>query len=108
MRVRRDEAGALRAVIELGGPSRHVPSVDLLFESAVAACGAGVLGVVLTGMGDDGSRGAAAVRKADGRVIAEASESCIVYGMPRCVIDPGLASETLPLDEIVAGMIRNL
>ncbi|MCS7313717.1 MAG: chemotaxis response regulator protein-glutamate methylesterase [Acidobacteria bacterium] len=79
---------------------KYVPSVDRLFRSAAEACGAAVLGLVLTGMGDDGLQGAAAVKAAGGRIIVEHEETAAVYGMPRAVIEAGLADESLPLDRI--------
>lgn len=65
-----------------------------LFTSAARTHGAGVVAIVLTGMGSDGLEGARAVRAAGGTVLVEASETCIVYGMPRAVEEAGLASLT--------------
>lgn len=78
--------------------SLHRPSVDALFTSAAAQTGRGALGVVLTGMGSDGLEGSRAIRAAGGRVLTEAASSCVVYGMPRCVFEEGLASAEAPLD----------
>lgn len=75
----------------------HAPSADALFASAAAACGSNLLAVVLTGMGEDGALGAEAVREAGGHVIAESSESAVVFGMPRSVIERGCANAMLPL-----------
>lgn len=86
----------------------HRPSVDVLFESAAAEVGPGVLGVVLTGMGDDGLKGAQAIRAAGGRVLAEAESSCVVYGMPRCVFEEGLAEAQAPLEEMAAEILRRV
>jgi two-component system chemotaxis response regulator CheB len=86
----RDGAWMCRlAVVPLDLP--HRPSVDVLFESAANQVGAGALGVVLTGMGSDGLRGARAIRGAGGRVLTETEESCVVYGMPRSVYEAGLS-----------------
>ena len=96
---------------DLGGPADitpHAPSVDVLFASAVVAVGAHVLGVVLTGMGDDGLRGAGAIRAAGGKVLAESASSCVVYGMPRCVVDAGYANETVPIDDMALTLLRSL
>jgi two-component system chemotaxis response regulator CheB len=84
----------------------HRPSVDVLFESAAAELGAGVLGVVLTGMGDDGLNGSRAIKAAGGKVLAEAEASCVVYGMPRCVFEEGLAEAQAPLEDIAAEILR--
>jgi two-component system, chemotaxis family, protein-glutamate methylesterase/glutaminase len=81
----------------------HKPSVDVLFTSAAAA-ELRVLGVVLTGMGEDGVVGARAIRAKGGRVLAEAQSSCVVYGMPRAIVDNGLASEVVPLERMAASI----
>jgi two-component system chemotaxis response regulator CheB len=75
----------------------HKPSVDELFTSAAKA-GGRVLGVVLTGMGEDGLVGARAIRETGGYMIAEAESSCVVYGMPRAIVENGLANEIVPLE----------
>jgi two-component system, chemotaxis family, protein-glutamate methylesterase/glutaminase len=80
----------------------HTPSADALFESAAAATGERTLAIVLTGMGEDGARGAEAVRKVGGYVIAESNESAVVFGMPRSVIERGCANAMLPLSAIPA------
>ena len=80
--------------------SLHFPSIDILFESVAKHVGAGALGVILTGMGDDGTRGSRAIREAGGRILAESATSCVVYGMPRSIIEAGLASDVASLDGI--------
>jgi two-component system chemotaxis response regulator CheB len=86
----------------------HVPSVSLLFESAAAAVGRATLAVVLTGMGDDGLAGATKLRAAGATILTEAESSCVVYGMPRCVWEAGLASAEAPLDGMAALISRNI
>jgi two-component system chemotaxis response regulator CheB len=86
----------------------HVPSVDVLFESAVKAYGSAVLGVVLTGMGDDGRRGALAIREAGGSVLTEAEASCVVYGMPRAVVEAGASSEAVLLSRMAERILAHL
>ena len=76
------------------------PAVDVLFRTAAAACGEGVLAVVLTGMGRDGERGAAAVQAAGGTVIAQDERTSVVWGMPGCVARADLADAVLPLPRI--------
>jgi two-component system chemotaxis response regulator CheB len=78
---------------------RYVPSADRLFHS-VAATGARCVGVILTGMGDDGVDGAKAIRAAGGIVIAESQETAVVNGMPGAAVRAGVASEVLPLPQI--------
>jgi two-component system chemotaxis response regulator CheB len=86
----------------------HRPSVDALFSSAAAHLGAGVLGVVLTGMGSDGLEGARAIHAAGGRIVVEHASTCVVYGMPRAIAEQGLADAELPLDEIAGGVVDRL
>ena len=87
---------------------RYVPSVDRLLTSAAGACGGGVLAVVLTGMGDDGAAGVGAVRAAGGLTLAEAEETCVVYGMPREAVRTGAVQRVLPLPEIGAAIAREV
>jgi two-component system chemotaxis response regulator CheB len=92
------------------GPRRHGcrPSLDHLLESAAALYGSRVLAIVLTGMGCDGVEGCRAVRERGGRVIAQAAEGCVVFGMPKAVITAGLADEVVPLEQVAATVIGNL
>ena len=82
------------------------PSVDELFESAARAVGAGALGIVLTGMGDDGLAGARAIAGAGGSLITESADSCVVYGMPRSVDEARLGAHSLPLESIGVEIAR--
>jgi two-component system chemotaxis response regulator CheB len=82
--------------------ARYVPSVDRLFESAAKQFGERLLAIVLTGMGDDGRKGACQVKEAGGRVIAESEETAVIYGMPKQVVNAGAADKILPLQEIPA------
>ncbi len=77
-----------------------MPSVDPMFASAGAIFGTGALGVVLTGMGRDGVEGSARMVACGGSVIAQDEASCAVWGMPRAVLETGLASAVLPPDKI--------
>ena len=78
----------------------HRPSVDVLFRSAAEIFGAGVLGIVMTGMGQDGKEGSELIKSKGGAVFAEAEESCVVYGMPRAIVEAGLANRIIPLDHM--------
>lgn len=98
---KRNSTGAVSiqlAVTPLGKP--HRPSVDVLFQSAAETFGARVLGVVMTGMGDDGKLGAAWIKSAGGTVLTESEASCIIYGMPRSVVEAGLSDAAIALDEM--------
>lgn len=76
------------------------PSVDVTMKSVAEVYGAETLGVVLTGMGSDGTNGSAAIKKAGGSIVVEDEQTCAVYGMPRSVFDSGNADTVLPLDKI--------
>lgn len=80
--------------------NRHRPSVDVLFRSAANAAGANALGIILTGMGNDGAQGLLEMRQAGSHTIAQNEESCIVFGMPKEAINLGGACEVLPLQNI--------
>jgi two-component system chemotaxis response regulator CheB len=86
------------------GPRRnHVrPAVDVTMESAVEHHRSSVIGVVLTGMGSDGSEGAGQIKAAGGKVIAEHESTCVVYGMPRSVVEAHLADRVVPLPEVAS------
>jgi two-component system chemotaxis response regulator CheB len=98
-----------RVTVQLGSEplaSVHRPSVDVLFASAARSIGKRALGVVLTGMGDDGLAGSRAICEAGGQVLTETEESCVVYGMPRVVKEAGLSSAEEPLERM-AGAIAS-
>ncbi len=78
----------------------HRPSVDVLFESCARQAGANAVGVILTGMGDDGARGMLAMRHAGARTIAQDEASSVVFGMPRAAIEIGAACEIRTLGEV--------
>lgn len=98
--IARGETVPAIEVREHAGFDLHLPSADALFESAAAVYAERTLAIVLTGMGEDGARGAEAVRLAGGHVIAESNETAIVFGMPRSVIERGSANAMLPLPAI--------
>lgn len=75
----------------------YTPSVDVLFKSAAVVYGAELLAMVLTGMGNDGAAGTSAIADYGGQVIAEAEESCVVFGMPKEAIATGCVCQTIPL-----------
>jgi two-component system chemotaxis response regulator CheB len=84
------------------------PAVDVLFRSAVRSYGGNVLGVVLTGMGSDGTRGSAAIREAGGAVIVQDEASSVVWGMPGNVVAASLADRICPLGGIVPEIVRRV
>ena len=82
--------------------SRHRPSVDVLFQTAAQSLGANAVGIMLTGMGDDGAKGMKLMKDAGAFNIAQDEQSCVVYGMPRCAVEQGGVDEILPLSRITA------
>lgn len=97
---RRDE-GVVRTHLDLRPlDTPHRPSVDALFQSAAEVFDARVLGVVMTGMGSDGRDGSAWIKARGGVILTEAEETCVVYGMPRSVVEAGLSDAAIPLDRL--------
>jgi two-component system chemotaxis response regulator CheB len=86
----------------------HRPAVDVLFKSAAEVYGARTLGVVMTGMGSDGREGAAWIKARGGRILTEAERSCVVYGMPRSVVEAGLSDDAVPLGRMAEAILRQL
>ncbi|MEO8369927.1 MAG: chemotaxis response regulator protein-glutamate methylesterase [Candidatus Solibacter sp.] len=81
------------------------PSVDVLFSSVAEAAGGSAVGVLLTGMGNDGAQGMLKMQRAGAMTIAQNEATCVVYGMPREAIALGAATQVLPLQEIAAAML---
>ncbi|MCF6179468.1 MAG: chemotaxis response regulator protein-glutamate methylesterase [Geopsychrobacter sp.] len=84
----------------------YTPSVDVLFHSAAKAYGAELIGMILTGMGNDGASGTRSIKEVGGQVIAEAEESCVVYGMPKEAVATGCVSQIVPLSGLREGIQR--
>ena len=80
--------------------NRHKPSVDVLFRSVAQAAGKNALGIIMTGMGDDGARGLKEMRDTGAQTIAEDESTCVVFGMPKEAIKLGAAAKTTALDSI--------
>lgn len=84
----------------------HRPSVDVLFRSAAEVFHDRVLGVVLTGMGTDGREGAAWIKSQGGLIFTEAEETCVVYGMPRAVVEASLSDRSVPLQQLAQAILE--
>ena len=97
-----ERQGARYVVAVKEGPlvSRHRPSVDVLFRSAARNAGANAVGVIMTGMGDDGARGLLEMKQAGARTIAQDEATSVVFGMPREAIARGAADRIAPLGGI--------
>jgi two-component system chemotaxis response regulator CheB len=88
----------------IDGPlvSRHRPSVDVLFRSVAASAGSKAVGIIMTGMGDDGAQGLDEMKEAGAATIAQDEASCIVFGMPKEAISRGAVSFVVPLEQIAS------
>jgi two-component system chemotaxis response regulator CheB len=108
MLLRRD--GANYHVDVIDGPlvNRHRPSVDVLFRSVAKQAGANALGIIMTGMGDDGAAGLLEMRKAGARTVAQDEESCVVYGMPKEAVKRGGVEKSVPLQAIGREILQQI
>jgi two-component system chemotaxis response regulator CheB len=91
-----------------GGPlvSRHRPSVDVLFRSAAHCAGRNAIGVIMTGMGDDGARGMLEMKESGACTLAQDEQSCVVFGMPQEAIKAGGVDRVLPLEALAPEVMR--
>jgi two-component system, chemotaxis family, protein-glutamate methylesterase/glutaminase len=103
-------SGAQYHVEVIDGPlvNRHRPSVDVLFRSVAKSAGANALGVIMTGMGDDGAAGLLEMRNQGARTLAQDEDSCVVFGMPREAIKRGGAERVIPLSSVAQEIQRQL
>ncbi len=103
-------SGAYYHVEVVDGPlvNRHRPSVDVLFRSVAKSAGANALGVIMTGMGDDGAAGLLEMRNVGARTAAQDEDSCVVFGMPKEAIKRGGAERVVPLSLIGAEILKQL
>jgi two-component system chemotaxis response regulator CheB len=86
--------------------NRHCPSVDVLFRSTAKAAGRNALGIIMTGMGDDGARGLKEMRNVGASTIAQDEESCVVFGMPKEAIRMEAVDRILSLDELPRAILQ--
>jgi two-component system chemotaxis response regulator CheB len=107
MRVARRSATEVAVRLSAEPVTLHMPSVDEMMTSVAQVFSGRAVGVILTGMGNDGHDGMKAIRAAQGRTIAQDEASCVIYSMPKGVVDSGLADKIVPLDKI-AGEIANM
>lgn len=108
----RGRAGGASVVLDRGKgpvpPGGFRPSVDGVMISAARVFGEAAMGVLMTGMGRDGARGMAEIKRHNGRTIAEAESTCVVFGMPKAAIEAGAADRVVPLPEIASEIISML
>jgi two-component system chemotaxis response regulator CheB len=100
MRVKRMPLGDIVVLSEEPKINGHRPSVDVLYRSVAHEFGRDALGLIMTGMGEDGADALGEIRKQGGITIAQDEESCVVYGMPRAAIDRGSVMRVVPLDAL--------
>ena len=103
----RKSAGQYFVHVADGPPvNRHKPSVDVLFKSAAECGGRDVLGIIMTGMGDDGARGMKVLHDGGARCIAQNEETCVVFGMPKEAIKLQAVDDILPLESIARAILQ--
>ncbi len=107
MRVARGGAAEVAVRLSAEPVTLHMPSVDVMMTSVAQVFSGRAVGVILTGMGNDGHDGMKAIKAAHGRTIAQDESSCVIYSMPKGVVDSGLADKIVPLD-MIAGEIANM
>ena len=88
--------------------SLYKPSANVLIGSAANAVGRRALGVILTGMGNDGMEGIRALKQKGGRALAQSDATCVVYGMPKAIVDAGLSDEIVDIDDMAQAIMNNL
>jgi two-component system chemotaxis response regulator CheB len=98
IKVRRMPLGNIVVLSDEARVNGHRPSVDVLFRSVASEFGSRGIGLLMTGMGDDGALGLGAMRAAGALTIAQSEETCVVFGMPKAAIERGYASRVIPLD----------
>jgi two-component system chemotaxis response regulator CheB len=102
-------SGAYYHVDVVDGPlvNRHRPSVDVLFRSAAKCAGSNAMGIIMTGMGDDGARGLKEMHEVGAKTVAQDEASCVVYGMPKEAVKLDAADRIMPLEEIPRAILES-
>ena len=100
--VKKDRSGFLTELAPRSPGDKYVPSADRMMVSVAQACGAAVLGIVLTGMGKDGVEGVRAIKERRGQCLAESEETAVIFGMPQEAIRTGAVDKVLPLGKMAA------
>lgn len=105
--IRRVSGGYIAQLLDGVPVNRHRPSVDVLFRSAATHAGASALGILMTGMGDDGARCLGEMRQAGAHTIAQDEATSVVWGMPREAVRMGTAAQVLPLGRMAASVMTH-
>ncbi|MGC2423685.1 MAG: chemotaxis response regulator protein-glutamate methylesterase [Nitrospirota bacterium] len=106
MSFKRTEGGVAATLKKAVDEDRFTPSVDAMMRSAALNFGKRTMGVILTGMGNDGREGMSLIRGLGGRTIAESQETAVIYGMPKEAVEAGAVEKSMPLDKIAAEILR--
>ncbi len=106
--LERTERGLQLQVLEAAASDKHAPSIDRLFESVAKAVGPAAHAVVLTGMGNDGAAGAAAIAREGGVVWAESEQTAVIAGMPQAAMKTGHVAFVLPLQELASELSKSV
>lgn len=106
MRLKRSGAQYVVEVFDAPVVNHHRPSVDVLFRSVATCAGRNAIGIIMTGMGDDGARGLREMHQAGAHTAAQDEDSCVVFGMPQEAIKLGAADDIVPLHSIAAWMLH--
>lgn len=105
LKIKRTRMGTLAVLSESSPINGHRPSVEVLFDSVCREYGHSSVGVIMTGMGQDGSEGVGAIKRAGGMTIAQDEESCIVFGMPKVAVEKGNIQQVASLDNMAGAII---
>ena len=108
LELRKDKNRVVVELTEAPPENSCRPAADVLFRSAVKIYGGAVLGVVLTGMGQDGLRGSERITEAGGQILAQDQASSVVWGMPGAVAQAGIADKVLPLTELAQAIAEKV
>jgi len=107
MMVRRMPRGDMVVLADSPQVNGHRPSVDVLFHSVAQEFGNVAIGVIMTGMGEDGAEGIGAIKAAGGLTIAQSEETCVVGGMPRAAISKGFINRVIPLEGLASALLHH-
>ena len=107
MMVRHMPRGDMAVLSDSPHVNGHRPSADVLFHSVAQEFGLTAVGILMTGMGDDGAEGLGAVKAAGGMTVAQSEDTCVVSGMPRAAIVKGYANKIIPLDGLGSYLVNN-
>jgi len=107
MMVRHMPRGDMAVLSDAPHVNGHRPSADVLFHSVAQEFGPSAVGIIMTGMGEDGAEGLGAIKNAGGMTIAQSEDTCVVGGMPRAAINRGFANKVVPLDALAGFLVTN-